>query len=51
MAVLFIADVEHDIDYIDGSKVLWVNKDDCIEWAFLQYSAIADLWASFFHKA
>lgn len=40
----FVADgIEHATEYIDGSNVLWVDKSDCIEWAFLQYSAIADL--------
>jgi len=40
----FIADnIEHDIDYIDGTTVLWTEKSDCIEWAFIQYSALADL--------
>jgi len=40
----FIEDgIEHDVEYIDGTCVLWVSKEDAIEWAFLQYSAIADL--------
>jgi hypothetical protein len=40
----FINDgIKHTVDYIDGVSVLWVDKDECIEWAYHQYSAIADL--------
>ena len=40
----FVADnIDYSTEYINGKEVLWVNKSDCIEWAFLQYSAIADL--------
>ncbi|QDP02199.1 hypothetical protein [Thalassotalea sp. PS06] len=28
---------------IDGEDVLWVPKGDCIEWAYHQYPAFADL--------
>ena len=35
--------MDFDKDFIDGSHVLWLNKADCIEWAYHQYSALADL--------
>lgn len=39
----FLDGIEHSVDYIDGDSVLWVDKADCIEWAYLQYSALAEL--------
>ena len=35
--------IEYDTEYTDGSDVLWVDKDECIEWVYMQHSAIADL--------
>jgi hypothetical protein len=39
--------IDESINYkcsiIEGSEVLWVPKDDCIEFAYHQYSALADL--------
>lgn len=35
--------MDYDSDYIDGQRVLWLDKTECIEWAYLQYSALSDL--------
>lgn len=39
--------IDNSMDYvrsfIKGKPVLWLSKDDCIEWAYHQYSALADL--------
>ncbi|MGI2000124.1 hypothetical protein [Shewanella frigidimarina] len=37
------AGMDYDTDYIDGQKVLWLDKTECIEWSYLQYSALSDL--------
>ena len=40
----FIDDsMDYDKEFIDGSHVLWLNKADCIEFCYHQYSALADL--------
>lgn len=40
----FIDDtVNYKCSIIDGNEVLWVPKGDCIEFAYNQYSALADL--------
>lgn len=39
--------IDESINYkcsiVDDVEVLWVPKGDCIEWAYNQYSALADL--------
>lgn len=35
--------VNYKCSIIDGNEVLWVPKGDCIEFAYHQYSALADL--------
>lgn len=35
--------MDYDSDYVDGQRVLWLDKTECIEWAYLQYSALSDL--------
>ncbi len=35
--------MDYDTDYIDGNRVLWLDKTECIEWSYLQYSALSDL--------
>ncbi|MCL1148069.1 hypothetical protein L2747_18865 [Shewanella marinintestina] len=35
--------MDYDTDYIDGKRVLWLDKTECIEWSYLQYSALSDL--------
>ncbi|WP_394391018.1 hypothetical protein [Shewanella woodyi] len=35
--------MDYDTDYIDGQRVLWLDKTECIEWAYLQYSPLSDL--------
>ena len=35
--------MDYEADYIDGRRVLWLDKTECIEWSYLQYSALSDL--------
>ncbi|ACJ29939.1 hypothetical protein swp_3233 [Shewanella piezotolerans WP3] len=35
--------MDYDTDYIDGQRVLWLDKTECIEWSYLQYSPLSDL--------
>lgn len=35
--------INYKCSIIDNAEVLWVPKGDCIEWAYNQYSALADL--------
>ncbi len=40
----FIDDtINYQRSIIDGEDVLWVPKGDCIEWAYHQYPALADV--------
>lgn len=35
--------MNYDHDIVDGQRVTWLNKDECIEFCYHQYSPIADL--------
>lgn len=35
--------MDYETDYIDANPVLWLDKSECIEWAYLQYSPLSDL--------
>ncbi|WNJ95427.1 hypothetical protein RND59_15085 [Vibrio ruber] len=35
--------MDYDHDIVQGQRVTWLNKDDCIEFCYHQYSPLADL--------
>lgn len=35
--------INYKCSIVDNVEVLWMPKDDCIDWAYNQYSALADL--------
>ncbi len=35
--------MDYDHDFLEGQRVTWLNKGDCIEFCYHQYSPIADL--------
>ena len=39
----FVDSINYDFDYVDGQRVLWIEKSDAVEWCYMQYSPLADL--------
>lgn len=35
--------MDYDHDFLEGQRVTWLNKGDCIEFCYHQYSPLADL--------